>query len=132
MKAKNREPHTFPIKDVVVGTRHRRDLGNIAELARSIEEVGLLHPVVLRPDGTLIAGARRLAACKHLGWQEIPVTVVHIDRIARGEFAENVHRKNFLPSEIDAIFRSLDPFRGRRGEKSYYINRRSRQQKRWR
>ena len=38
------------IKSVRVGERHRHDLGNIAALARSIEEVGLLHPVVVTPD----------------------------------------------------------------------------------
>ena len=31
--------------------RHRKDLGDIRSLARSIQEIGLLHPVVIRPDG---------------------------------------------------------------------------------
>jgi ParB-like chromosome segregation protein Spo0J len=40
---------------------------------------------------------------------EIPVTVVDIASIARGELAENFHRKDFLPSEIEAIRRTLEP-----------------------
>ena len=46
----------IPISDIRIG------------LETSIEELGLLHPVVIRPDGTLIAGERRLAACKLQAW----------------------------------------------------------------
>lgn len=66
------------IDDIAIGTRHRRDLGDIGEL-------GLLHPVVVDPSGRLIAGERRLAACRKLGWTGIPVTIVDIPAIARGE-----------------------------------------------
>jgi hypothetical protein len=89
--------------------RHRRELGDVSELARRIAELGLLHPIVIRPDGRLIAGERRLAACKALGWKSVPVTVVDLIEIVRGEFAENAFRKDFLPSEIDAIRRALEP-----------------------
>jgi ParB/RepB/Spo0J family partition protein len=97
------------ISDIKIGTRHRKDMGDVAGLARSIGEVGLLHPIVVRPDGTLIAGERRLAAFKHLSRTEIPVTVVDLDNIVRGELAENAERKDFLPSEIDAIRKALEP-----------------------
>jgi N6-adenosine-specific RNA methylase IME4/ParB-like chromosome segregation protein Spo0J len=100
---------TCPIADIVVGIRHRRDLGDIDSLARSIADVGLLHPIVVRPDGVLVAGGRRLAACKALGCSEVPVRVVDLDEIARGELAEDAERKDFLPSEIDAIRRALEP-----------------------
>jgi len=90
-----------PISSIVVGRRHRRELGDVDSLARSIEAVGLLHPVVVKPDGKLVAGGRRLAACKALGWDRVPVTVV--------DLAENAHRKDFLPSEIDAIRRKIEP-----------------------
>ena len=48
------------IDDIKVGVRYRRDMGDLGAPARSIAEVGLLHPVVVTPDGTLIAGERRL------------------------------------------------------------------------
>jgi ParB/RepB/Spo0J family partition protein len=99
----------FPIDRVVTGIRHRRDMGDLAGLASSMSALGLLHPVVVRPDGRLIAGERRLRAAQALGWSEIPVTVVNLDDIVRGEFAENAHRKDFLPTEIDAIRRALEP-----------------------
>lgn len=72
-------------------------------------EVGLLHPVVVTPDGTLIAGERRLRAAQSLGWTEIAATVVDLEDIRRGEFAENVIRKDFLPSEAVAIAEALTP-----------------------
>jgi ParB-like chromosome segregation protein Spo0J len=64
------------IAEIKIGKRYRKDLGDIAELAASIADIGLLHPVVIMPDGTLLAGRRRLAACKKLGWDKIPVRVI--------------------------------------------------------
>jgi ParB/RepB/Spo0J family partition protein len=100
---------TVAIAAIKVGERHRRDLGDIAALAESIRTVGLLHPPVVRSDGALVAGARRLAACRLLGWTEVPVHTIHLEQIVRGEFAENAHRKDFLPSEIASIMRELEP-----------------------
>jgi ParB family chromosome partitioning protein len=107
-KAKSRAAQRR-IADIIIGIWHRRALGDIDSLARSIAEVGLLHPIVVRADGVLIAGTRRLAGCRALGWSDVPVTVVDLAEIARGEFAENSERKNFLPSEINAIRRALEP-----------------------
>jgi hypothetical protein len=64
------------IAAIKVGSRHRRDLGDIAALAESIEAIGLLHPVTVDTGGNLLAGTRRLEACKRLGWTNIPVRFV--------------------------------------------------------
>lgn len=98
----------LPIASIVMRDRHRKDMGDIRGLAESIRDVGLLQPIVVRPDNVLIAGARRLAACAALGWSKIPVTVVDLAEVARGEFAENVHRKKFTPSEMVAIAKALE------------------------
>ena len=74
-----------------------------------MEELGLLQPIVVTPDGTLIAGERRLRAALRLGWTHISISVVDIDAIVRGEFAENAHRKDFTLSETVAIKRALEP-----------------------
>ena len=55
------------IGSIKVKARYRKDLGDIDSLAQSINEIGLLHPVVITADGRLIAGQRRLEACKSLG-----------------------------------------------------------------
>ena len=103
------EGRRMPASDIVIGERHRKDLGDVEALAASIREVGLLHPVVVTPDNVLIAGERRLEACKRLGWSDVPVTVVSLEEIVRGEFAENAIRKDFLPTEIEAIRRAMLP-----------------------
>src|SRR3974377_135259 len=100
---------TRKIGSIRIGKRHRRDLGDIDQLAASIAQLGLLHPIVVTPGGELIAGERRLQACNKLGWAYVPVTVVALAEIVQGEFAENANRKDFLPSEIDAIRRALEP-----------------------
>src|SRR5436190_4446131 len=101
------------IDQIQIGFRYRKDLGDLRSLADSIGEVGLLHPVVVTPEGRLIAGQRRLEACRRLGWGEIPVTVVNLLQAARGEAHENFIRKDLLPSEIVALKRAIEPLERR-------------------
>jgi ParB-like chromosome segregation protein Spo0J len=99
----------IPIAAIHIGDRFRRDLGDIDSLAANIAEVGLLHAIVVAPDYRLIAGARRLHALRKLGRTHVPVRIVPIDDIVRGEFAENVNRKDFTPSEMVAIGEAIEP-----------------------
>jgi N6-adenosine-specific RNA methylase IME4/ParB-like chromosome segregation protein Spo0J len=101
------------IDQIQIGYRYRKDLGDLTPLSTSIEEVGLLHPVVVTPAGRLIAGQRRLEACRGLGWTDIPVTVVDLLQAARGEAHENFVRKDLLPSEIVALKRAIEPLERR-------------------
>jgi len=105
--------NSLPIDGIQVGLRYRKDLGDLRSLADSISEVGLLHPVVVTPEGRLIAGQRRLGACRLLGWAEVPVTVVDLYQAARGEAHENFVRKDLLPSEIVALKRAIEPLERR-------------------
>jgi ParB family chromosome partitioning protein len=99
------------ISAIKVGKRHRKDLGNLASLAESLEAVGLLHAVVIDAHDRLIAGRRRLAAAKPLGWREVPVRVVHLDHLALGEFVENACRKDFTPAKLPPSPRPCAPRR---------------------
>lgn len=100
------------ISDIVVGKRHRTDLGDIDILSQSIADLGLLQPIVVK-KGTneLVAGFRRLYALKKLGVTKlIEGTHVHhidISSIIRGEYDENVCRKDFTISEKVAIFEAM-------------------------
>lgn len=93
----------LPIIQIHVGPRHRRDHGDITGLAASIADIGLLHPIVVRPDNTLISGERRLKAVESLGWADVPIRVVEgledTLRALKAETDENICRKDFLPSE---------------------------------
>jgi ParB family chromosome partitioning protein len=53
---------------IIVGERHRHDLGDIDALAASIQRVGLLQPITVTPDMVLVCGYRRLVAIQRLGW----------------------------------------------------------------
>jgi len=94
---------TEKIDAIRVGDRLRKDLQDLKSLAESIAAVGLLHPIVIDSEQSLIAGERRLEACKSLGWDQIPVTVVDLENVLRGQVDENTARADFQPSEIYAI-----------------------------
>ena len=66
----------MPVTSILVGARHRKDLGDLEALARSIADLGLLHPIVVNQRGELLAGQRRLEACRLLGWTEVPVNIM--------------------------------------------------------
>lgn len=76
------------IGSIIVGGRKRTFSAERArELARSIERVGLLHPVAVTPSRRLVAGLHRLEAHKILGRTHIPCVVLTDDALL-GELAE--------------------------------------------
>lgn len=96
------------ITDIRIGERARKDLGDIDELAESIKRHGLIHPPALQPDGTLIAGYRRILACEKLGMTAIPVRIIAVDDLLAAERDEQLIRKAFTPSEAVAVARALE------------------------
>ncbi len=76
----------------------------VRRLVFSVREVGLLNPVVVRPDGTLVAGYHRLEAVKRLGWRRIPVQEVSLDE-DRAKLAEI--DENLVRNEGTALDRTL-------------------------
>jgi ParB-like chromosome segregation protein Spo0J len=103
---------TLKVTDIVIGERYRKDLGDIAALANSIRDVGLIQPLVVTSDLRLVAGRRRLEAVRELGWDEVPVNVVTgLDdelQAIRAEFTENTCRKDFTPSEAVRIAKAIE------------------------
>ena len=85
--------------------RRRFDEEALEELARSIGELGLLQPVLVRPlqDGSygLIAGERRWRAARLAGLQRIPALVSGYDDPAALEVGliENMAREDLNPVE---------------------------------
>lgn len=104
------KPQMIEIARIKTGPRFRKNLGDIGELAKSIEAIGLLHPIVVDASCQLIAGQRRIEAFKLLGKEEIPVTMLDLDDLASGEIAENVVRRDFTPSESVAIWLAMESY----------------------
>lgn len=67
---------------IVIGPRRREKLGQLRALAKSIDAHGLIHPILLHGD-TLVAGHRRLEACRLLHWKTIPAR--QVDRLSDEE-----------------------------------------------
>lgn len=93
--------------------RRRFDEDSIAELSASIRQVGLLQPVVVRPEGArryeLVLGERRWRAAIRAGLRSIPAIVVETDERGSLERAliENIHREDLNPMEEAAGFQQL-------------------------
>lgn len=89
----------------------RRDFdeAEIDQLADSIQEHGLIQPVVVRRVGEryqLVAGERRLRAAIKAGWPDLPAQVKDVDDRQAAELAivENLQRKDLNPLEKAASF----------------------------
>ena len=74
----------------------------IEELAKSIAAVGLMNPVTLDQNNTLIAGLHRLEAAKLLGWTEIECTAMGMDDVQAelAEIDENIVRTRLNRQEL--------------------------------
>jgi len=95
----------------VVG-RHRKDLGDLGSLAKSIEEIGLIHPITVTEAGDLIAGQRRIEAYRLLGRETIPARIVSdltsaVERLLT-ERDENTERKPMTPEELVSVGKALE------------------------
>lgn len=90
------------IDEIIVKDRIRKDTGGIMELVNDIKANGLINPVTVNTDHVLLAGYRRLTACKALGWTDIPAHMVSTEseeQELRIEISENEMRKEFSMTE---------------------------------
>jgi len=105
----------LPIDKISPNPRQPRavfDEAALAELMHSISEIGLLQPIVVRRVGSgyeLIAGERRLRACRAIGLDRIPAIIRQTDDEAmlRDALLENLHRANLNPLEEAAAYQQL-------------------------
>ena len=97
----------LPVKDIrpnPLQPRREVDPAALEELKSSIQQAGLLQPVVVRPapGGSgfeLIAGERRLRACQALGWEKIPAVRRNVDdrTVLTLALIENLQRDDLSP-----------------------------------
>lgn len=93
--------------------RKNFDKEALEELAASIEENGLLQPIIVREylggRYQIIAGERRFRASKMAGLSEIPVIIMDKDDRKAAEIAliENIQREDLNPIEEAMAFKSL-------------------------
>lgn len=91
------------ISDIKINSgRRSTDQQNVEELARSIKAVGLMNPITIDQNNTLIAGLHRIEAAKLLGWTEIECTVSDAEGIQAelAEIDENIVRARLSRYEL--------------------------------
>ncbi|MCL1899469.1 MAG: ParB/RepB/Spo0J family partition protein, partial [Promicromonosporaceae bacterium] len=105
--------------DAIVPNPHQPrtvfDEFDLAELTASIKEVGVLQPVVVRPDPQvtgqyqLIMGERRWRASQAAGMEFVPaiVRITEDGDLLRDALLENLHRAQLNPLEEAAAYRQL-------------------------
>jgi ParB family chromosome partitioning protein len=104
--------HLIPVQQIVLNpTQPRIEMRqeSLAELASSIEEKGLLQPIIIRrKEGVyeIIAGERRFRACKMAGLKEVPAIIRDVDDHEALELAmiENLQREDLNPVEIATVY----------------------------
>lgn len=84
----------------------------IQELAVSIQQNGLLQPIVVRPfqgKYQIVVGERRYRACKLAGIDEVPCLVQEYDEeeTAAAALVENTQRENLSPIEEALAYRQI-------------------------
>jgi ParB family chromosome partitioning protein len=92
--------------------RETFDEDALEELAASIEAVGVLQPIVVRPHDDrfqIIMGERRVRAAKLADLATIPAVVrlTEEDSFLRDALIENIHREDLNPLEEAAAYESL-------------------------
>ncbi|MFQ5864512.1 MAG: ParB/RepB/Spo0J family partition protein [bacterium] len=102
----------IPIKDIVLEGSNFDDFTfsfplSAGALQESIRKVGLLQPVCLRKHERgwqIIFGARRILACKELGWHRIPAQVyaardLSVERALEISLEEDIQQRELNPVE---------------------------------
>ena len=92
--------------------RQRMEPAKLQELARSLQQDGLMQPLVVRKTGSryqLIAGERRWRAARMAGLTRVPAVVreVEDDRLLELALIENVQREDLNPIEEAGAYRRL-------------------------
>jgi ParB family chromosome partitioning protein len=106
----------LPVEAITPNPRQPREVFDedaLAELVTSINEVGLLQPIVVRELGydqyELIMGERRWRACREAGLERIPAIVRATDdeKLLLDALLENLHRAQLNPLEEAAAYDQL-------------------------
>lgn len=80
---------------------------DVSDLEKSIRTVGLIAPLVITPEGVLLAGGRRYQALLNLGHTEAMVTIVDQGELERELISidENLVRKDLSKMEMEGHLR---------------------------
>lgn len=120
LEAQTEEQQDGGVRHLSINQIHRNenqprtsfDEQELDELANSIRQVGILQPLLVRPDiqgFEIIAGERRFQAAKRAGLDEVPVIIREVGDTQSLEFAliENIQRSNLNGIEEARAYREI-------------------------
>ena len=117
-----------PIEKLIPDSRSARTHSDqqVAQVAAGIQEFGWTNPILIRPNGALIAGHARLLAARRLGLSEVPViklrglnvSVMYFRNVGTGvagirQHSAAIPKKNPL-TKVSSVTRSPIALRRRR------------------
>ena len=88
------------------------------EFLDSIKNMGVVEPIVITPDCTIVSGHQRVRACKELGIKEIKATTRHFesdDDVLRALIETNIRQRgigNPNPVKFGFCIRELERLNG--------------------
>ncbi len=117
------EAHRLPVAAIVPNPKQPRRIfsdSELDELARSIDENGLLQPLLVRPAPgardryELVVGERRLRAVRRLGWEDVPAVTRQVDddTLLVLALVENLQREALNPIEEAEGYQALEAQHG--------------------
>lgn len=106
----NKEVINIDINSISVKSTMRTDLGDLTTLEHSIRNIGLLSPIIIDKNNTLIAGTRRLQACKNAGMQRISAFKLDVDHKCMQaldiQSDENLCRLEISTEDLERLIKS--------------------------
>lgn len=122
----NNRRNDMKVEQIAIGSiaentnNPRSAIGPVDDLKASIGEHGLIQPIAVRRTGPrnyeVIAGSRRLRACRELGMDTVPCQVIDVDEARAYELAtaENIVRENMTAvDEANAVAKLFEQGKGR-------------------
>lgn len=116
-KRKELEIQNIPISQLKISEFNvRKHITDVSELSKSIEEKGILQPLVVRPESNgkveygIIIGSRRFAAAKEANLKELPVTIhddIDDNEALTISLIENLQRNDLQPKETSTALAEL-------------------------
>ena len=106
------------LSDIKTNSDYLRLDSDVDMLAKSIEQVGLIHPLSVNEQNELLSGGRRFSAIQKLGWDEVEVTIVKKSELEQELISidENLVRKSLNKLQFEKclnrgrkIYEELNP-----------------------
>lgn len=109
------------LSEIIIADRMRpADPGKVSELAESIKSIGLINPLTVNADGSLIAGYHRYKALLSLGWKEAPVNKMDLSQplAELAEIDENLKRNELTKLELGKFLNMREEILDRMGARA--------------